>query len=94
MVPERAAAGEPQWVPSLKLMEETIEQLSFNPENVRPVWLSQCYLKTEGAIPEFAHITGIGIPDLLKLSAGKDGQAIIEAGDIKRSQKPGYHHKS
>ena len=93
-IPDPAANGEPRWVPSVKLMEETIAQLvDRDPEKSGPVWLSQCYIKTESPIHQFPHITGIGIPDLLKLSPGKDGQAIIEAGDIKRSQKPGYHHK-
>ena len=93
-VPEPAATGEPRWIPSVKLLKQTIQQLAGSDrENARPIWLSQCYLKTETPIHQFPHITGIGIPDLLKLSPGKDGQAIIEAGDIKRSQKPGYHHK-
>ena len=92
-VPEPAADGEPRWVPSVKLIKETIAQLIINPEKNKPFWLSQCYLKTDGLIPDCSHITGIGIPDLLKLSADKDGQAIIEAGDIKRSNQPGYHHK-
>ncbi|WP_020588434.1 DEAD/DEAH box helicase [Desulfobacter curvatus] len=92
-VPEQAAAGEPRWAPSVKLLEETISQLNRNPEKTRPIWLSQSYLKTESPIHQFPHITGTGIPDLLKLSPGKGGQTIIEAGDIKRSQNPGYHHK-
>ena len=93
-IPEPAAAGEPRWAPSVKLLEETIAQLAGrDTEKVRPVWLSQCYIKTEAPIHQFPHITGIGIPDLLKLSPGKGGQAIIEAGDIKRSRTPGYHHK-
>ncbi|WP_035239302.1 DEAD/DEAH box helicase [Desulfobacter vibrioformis] len=93
-VPEPAAAEEPRWAPSVKLLGETIAQLAGrDPEKDPPVWLSQCYLKTEEPIRQFPHITGIGIPDLLKLSPGKGGQTIIQAGDIKRSQKPGYHHK-
>ncbi|WP_321493037.1 DEAD/DEAH box helicase [uncultured Desulfobacter sp.] len=92
-VPEPAVAGEPRWEPSVKLMEETTAQLARNPEKSRVVWLAQCYLQTQGAILDFPHIPSIGIPDLLKLSPGKDGQAIIEAGDIKHSRKPGYHHK-
>ncbi len=92
-VPEPAAAGEPRRAPFVTLVKETIKQLASNPEKDRPIWLSQCYLKTEEAIGEFFHITCTGIPDLLKLSLSKGGQAIIEAGDIKRSQKPGYHHK-
>ncbi|WP_462270842.1 DEAD/DEAH box helicase, partial [Desulfobacter sp.] len=93
-IPEPAAAGEPRWAPSVKLLEETIAQLiGRDPDNARPVWLSQCYLKTEAPIHQFPQITGIGIPDLLKLSPGKAGEAIIEAGDIKRSRIPGYHHK-
>nr|WP_319491279.1 AAA domain-containing protein [uncultured Desulfobacter sp.] len=92
-VPEPARTGEPRWVPSLKLIKKTIAQLLINPEENRQFWLSQCYLKTDGPVPNFSHITGIGIPDLLKLSVGKGEQAIIEAGDIKRSRRPGYHHK-
>ena len=83
----------PGGLPFVTLVKETIKQLASNPEKDRPVWLSQCYLKTGEAIGEFFHITCTGIPDLLKLSPGEGGQAIIEAGDIKRSQKPGYHHK-
>ena len=49
--------------------------------------------QTNGPVPDVSHITGIGIPDLLKLYPGKDGQVIVKAGDIKRSRKPGYHHK-
>nr|WP_319393060.1 DEAD/DEAH box helicase [uncultured Desulfobacter sp.] len=92
--PEPTAPGEPRWAPSMKLLEKTTAQLTcIDPKNPGPVWLSQCYLKTDGPVPDFSHITGIGIPDLLKLYPGKDGQVIIEAGDIKRSRKPGYHHK-
>ena len=92
-VPEPAADGESRWVPSVKRIKETIAQLIINPEKNKPFWLSQCYLKTDGLIPDCPRITGIGIPDLLKLSVDKEGQAIIEAGDIKRSTQPGYHHK-
>jgi superfamily II DNA/RNA helicase len=91
--PEPAAAGESRWAPSVKLIKETIAQILINQGKNRPFWLSQCYLKTDGPIPESSHITAIGIPDLLKLSPEKSGQAIIEAGDIKRSRKPAYHHK-
>lgn len=93
VTPEPAAAGESRWAPSVKLIKETLAQRLINPEKNRPFWLSQCYLKTDGPIPDVSHITGIGIPDLLKLSVEKNGQAIIEAGDIKRSRTPGYHHK-
>ncbi len=94
VVPEPAAAQEPRWAPTLKMLKETIGQLAgHDPEKIQPVWLSQCYLKTEAPIHQFPQITGIGIPDLLKLFPGNGEQAIIEAGDIKGSHKPGYHHK-
>ena len=93
-VPEPAAVGEPRCAPSVRLLEKAIEQLAGrDPENTQPIWLSQCYFKTESPIHQFPHITGIGIPDLLKLTPGKGESAIIEAGDIKRSRTPGYHHK-
>lgn len=93
-VPEQPAAGESRWTPSFKLLKKTIEQLAeSDPQKVRPVWLSQCCLKTESPIRECLDITGTGIPDLLKLYPDKNGQVIIEAGDIKRSHSPKYHHK-
>ena len=79
--------------------------ISHNPANdsygTKPVFLSQCLLKLDDLYQENLNqdgldMNGIGVPDLLILSAKKINgikKAVIEVGDIKSSTSPRFHHK-
>ena len=69
--------------------------------SAKSVFLSQCLLKVNALDQEdlnqgTLNINGIGVPDLLVLSAKKFNgikKAVIEVGDIKSSTSPRFHHK-
>jgi Lhr-like helicase len=89
----------------LKTLKIVIQKLMVsNSDTKNPVFLSQCVLKDTVLNHGRVTISPLGIPDLLVLSKTRSHsnknenkniktRIIIEAGDIKSSLSPRYHHK-
>ena len=113
---ESTEHGESRWAASIRQLKAMVSHLfamdralDSHAPGTASIWCSQAYLKTDHLVPdspqikEAAGIQGIGVPDLLVLSAGSGevgsntgagpSQVVIAVGDIKRSPVPGYHHK-